>query len=118
MSNSPHIFDVDDATFDAAVVERSKQVPVVVDFWADWCGPCKMMAPEVNRVAAHSGGKFVVAKVNTEGLPGLAERFKINALPTLVLFAGGVEVGRAQGAQPAVQIQRFVEQTIRTGRPA
>jgi thioredoxin 2 len=72
-----------------------------------------MMAPEVNRVAFTHSEKFIIAKVNTEGLPMLAQRFQINALPTLVLFAGHKEVARTQGAQHAMQIQRFVEQTIR-----
>ena len=86
---------------------------MLVDFWADWCGPCKMMAPEVSRVASRSGGKFVVAKMNTEGLPLLAQRFNIHALPSLLVFSGGTERGRTEGARPAAEIQRFVERSIR-----
>src|SRR5258706_11307432 len=85
----------------------ASSLPVLVDFWADWCGPCKMMAPELNKVASSSGGKFVVAKVNTESVPVLAQRFKISALPTLVVIKGGTEVARTQGARPAVEIQKF-----------
>ena len=101
----------EEADFESLI--GSSSLPVLVDFWADWCGPCKMLAPEVNRLAANNSEKFIIAKVNTEGLPTLAQRFQINALPTLVLFAGHKEVARTQGAQHAMQIQRFVEQTIR-----
>jgi thioredoxin 2 len=101
----------EEADFESLI--GSSSLPVLVDFWADWCGPCKMMSPEVNRLAATNSAKFVIAKVNTEGLPMLAQRFQINALPTLVLFAGQKELARTQGAQPAIQIQHFVEKTIR-----
>ncbi len=91
--------------------ERSG-IPVLVDYLADWCGPCKMMAPEINRVAARNGGRWVVAKVNTEGVPSLAQRLNIHALPTLVLFIGGRETARTEGARPAPEIQKFIEQAI------
>jgi thioredoxin 2 len=91
----------------------SSNLPVLVDFWAEWCRPCKMMVPEIKRVAVSNAERFVVAKVNTEGLPSLAQRFKINALPTLVVFSRGVELARSQGALPSVQIQRFVDQSVR-----
>ena len=104
--------EIDEETaFDS--LTQAAQLPVLVDFWADWCGPCKMMAPEVKRVAENNSGKLVVAKVNTEGLPALAQRFRINALPTLLLLVGGVETTRAEGARPAVQIQQLVDQTLR-----
>src|SRR5437868_5099952 len=101
----------DEETFESLTAASS--LPVLVDFWADWCGPCKMMAPELSKVASSSGGKFVVAKVNTEGVPALAQRFRISALPTLMLLKGGTEAARAEGARPAVEIQKFVERSIR-----
>src|SRR5215472_8203605 len=95
--------EIDDQDTFESFTETSR-LPVLVDFWADWCGPCKMMAPELKRVATHSSGKFVVAKVNTEGLPILAQRHGISAIPTLVLFAGGRELTRIQGARAASEI--------------
>ncbi len=111
----PHLdapIEIDDEPhFDSLLGAAS--LPILVDFWADWCGPCKMMAPELHRVAASSAGKFIVTKVNTEVIPLLAQRFQISALPTLALFVRGSEVARVQGAHPAAEIRRFVEQATR-----
>lgn len=87
-------------------------LPIVVDFWALWCGPCLMVAPELEKVAEQTAGKLVVAKVNTEELPGLSQRFGIRSIPTMALIAGGKEVGRTMGARPAAGILAFVEQEL------
>ncbi len=100
----------DDSAFDQLV--ESISVPLVVDFWAEWCGPCKMMAPELHKFAAAHAGRIAVAKVNSEGLPTLAQRFGIAAIPTLVLFDRGREAGRAQGARSSSQIEGFVRRTL------
>jgi thioredoxin 2 len=88
-----------DSVFDA-LTSRSA-LPVLVDFWAPWCGPCKMVAPELVKVAGEGAGHFVVAKVNTEELPSLAQRFRVTAIPTMVIFKGGREVARQADAMPA-----------------
>ena len=94
------------AAFDAAVA--ASPIQIVVDFWAPWCGPCRMVAPELQKVAAANAGKYLVVKVNTDALPELGERFNIRSIPTMAVFAGGREVARTAGARPAADIEQFV----------
>jgi thioredoxin 2 len=93
-------------TFQALVATSS--LPVVVDFWAPWCSPCRMMAPEVDRVARARAGQWLVVKVNTEALPDVGEHFRIRSIPMMALFLDGREVSREAGARPADAIQAFV----------
>ena len=103
--------EVPDArSFDALV--RSAPHPVVVDFWAPWCGPCRMVAPELARVAAGNAGRLVVVKVNTDQIPELGDRFNIRSIPTMAVFKGGKEVGRTTGARPAAEIEKFVRDAV------
>ena len=92
--------------FDALVAQWP--LKVVVDFWAPWCGPCRMVAPELQKVAAANAGRYLVVKVNTDALPELGERFSIRSIPTMAVFAGGREVARTAGARPAADIEAFV----------
>jgi thioredoxin 2 len=96
----------DAAAFDAAT---RGALPVLVDFWAPWCGPCKMVAPELERVAQSSAGRYLVLKVNTDVQQEIASRFRIQSIPTLALVIGGREVQRVAGARPAAEILAFAD---------
>ena len=99
-----------DLVFDA-LISRSA-LPVLVDFWAPWCGPCKMVAPEIRKVATEAAGQVLVAKVNTEELPSLAQRFRVTAIPTMSIFRNGIEVAHQAGAMAAPAILKFLEQDL------
>ena len=100
----------DEAAFDAAVARAT--LPLVVDFWAPGCGPCHMMAPELEKIARHTAGKYLVVKVNTDAVPELGDRFGIRSIPTLAVFQGGREAGRTSGARPAADIEAFIQSSL------
>jgi len=101
---------VGDAEFDRVVADA--QVPVLVDFYADWCGPCKMMAPVLEQVARDRVGQVLVAKVDTDRSPVVSQRFRIASIPTLVVFSGGREVAREMGAIPRPRLDALLGRAI------
>ncbi|HEY0558056.1 MAG TPA: thioredoxin [Thermoanaerobaculia bacterium] len=91
---------------------RESGLPVLVDFWAPWCGPCRTVAPEMARVAERNAGKLLVVKVNTDVDPRVGAEHRIQSIPTMAVFQGGREVSRTMGARPAAQIEGFVRQAL------
>ncbi|ASR37616.1 co-chaperone YbbN [Prauserella marina] len=106
------VIDVTEATFQAEVVERSLQTLVVVDLWAEWCGPCKQLSPVLERLAAESGGAWVLAKVDVDANPRISQLFGVQSIPTVVAIAGGQPVDAFSGAQPEPQIRQWLGQLL------
>jgi thioredoxin 2 len=105
-----HSVPLAENSFDVAVTRT--ELPVVVDFWAQWCGPCHAMAPNFERVAAELTPRARFAKLDTEAAPGVAGRFGIRSIPTLILFKKGAEAARVSGAMDARSLRAWVEQAL------
>jgi len=109
MPESIEIMQVDEASFQDAVISRSYQTPVLVDFWAEWCAPCKVLMPVLESVVESFNGKVALVKVNTDEQQALAQTFGIRSLPTVKLFKRGTVVGEVMGAQPESAIRAMIE---------
>jgi putative thioredoxin len=106
--------DVSDATFEAEVIQRSMTTPVVVDLWAEWCGPCQTLGPILERVVAATGGKVVMAKVDVDRNPGIAQAFRVQSIPAVFAVVDGQVVDAFLGAQPEHLVQQFVDSLLPT----
>jgi putative thioredoxin len=101
--------DVTDANFQTEVLDKSNEVPVVVDLWAEWCGPCKTLGPIIEKVVDETGGKVVLAKVDVDANPGLSQAFKVQSIPAVYAFKNGTVVDGFMGAYPEHAVKEFVE---------
>jgi putative thioredoxin len=109
---STNLIDVDSGGFATDVIERSHTVPVVVDFWAEWCGPCKVLGPTLERLAEEGGGSWILAKVDVDQNQQLAGRFGVQGIPTVVAFKDGEPVSRFTGALPEAQVRAFIDSFV------
>lgn len=104
--------DVSEATFQAEVLDRSRQAPVVVDFWADWCGPCKALSPALEKAEATRAGKVVLAKVDVDSNQRLAARFQVQGIPAVKAFRDGSVVDEFVGALPPAKVEAFFDSLV------
>jgi putative thioredoxin len=117
-SSSAFVLDVSEATFEAEVLQRSLQVPVLVDFWAEWCGPCKQLSPLLERLAAEAGGAWVLAKVDVDSNQQLSGQLQIQSIPTVLLALGGRLIQGFTGALPERDLRAFLEQVLAAAQQA
>ena len=103
-----NVAEVTDTDFEAEVLQSTR--PILIDFWAPWCGPCRMVAPMIEELAAENAGSIKVAKINIDNSPNAAARFAVSSIPTLMIFKGGEVVERLVGVQPKKRLQDAIDE--------
>ena len=108
----PNVVDINQDQFVEEVVEKSKTIPVIVDFWAPWCGPCKQLTPILEKLVNKKNGKVILAKVNVDENQGIAGQLNIQSIPTVYGFVDGKPIDAFQGAQPESKIEIMIDKLI------
>lgn len=109
---SANVVDVTEADFQSAVIDRSQQVPIVLDLWAEWCGPCKQLSPVLERLAEEFGGRFVLAKVDTDANPRLAQALGVQGIPAVKAIVQGQLIGEFTGVMPEAEVRQWLTQLV------
>ena len=118
MAEQKLVFDANGQNFAQEVVAASKTRPVVVDFWAPWCGPCRMLGPILERVIGSMNGRAVLAKVNVDENPQLSSQWRVQSIPAVKIFVNGVVAGEFVGAAPEAEVRRAIEAALPKPAPA
>ncbi|MEV6369508.1 tetratricopeptide repeat protein [Micromonospora sp. WP24] len=109
------VIDVTEATFQSEVLERSLTTPVVIDFWAEWCEPCKQLSPVLERLAVEGGGAWVLAKIDVDANPRLAQMFRVQGIPMVYAVVGGQPVDAFSGVVPEAQLKQWIQAVLKAG---
>jgi len=114
MTATANVVEITDQTFEDVVIEGSKERPVVVDMWAEWCGPCRQLTPTLEKIAQERGGSFLLAKLDTDANPMTASAFGVQSIPTVIAFKNGEPVNGFIGAYPEPEVNKFIDTILPT----